>query len=310
MRLVRVSKSSNTKKLAFLGAQAFLTGSICRYVNSAAGFSSLSTTASNRFTNTETMRPSPMIRNNMGTSSTRLFSTADGPTLTNVDKEVSYECFVLRRVDGWFIVWIGNESQVRNEDHLIVFFSFHIIWIKQSISIAKFNLMIHREWKKSLKITSREDEKSRATLSWMSEVSHWIGMLPSERKECVIFTFHVLCVSSWQPFASRSHLFSRWKLRTYHLSIWLAEESEVAQSGKVSPNTITLPLSLIGSQNVFAMDDDEFEIVCGFPKPTPDETLVFSCAAGVRSKNACAYAAQAGYTKLVNYMGGAYEWFA
>eukprot|EP00531_Pseudo-nitzschia_arenysensis_P020041 CAMPEP_0116123070 /NCGR_PEP_ID=MMETSP0329-20121206/4550_1 /TAXON_ID=697910 /ORGANISM="Pseudo-nitzschia arenysensis, Strain B593" /LENGTH=136 /DNA_ID=CAMNT_0003616957 /DNA_START=313 /DNA_END=723 /DNA_ORIENTATION=- len=88
------------------------------------------------------------------------------------------------------------------------------------------------------------------------------------------------------------------------------EESEVAQSGKVSPNTITLPLSLIGSQNVFAMDDDEFEIVCGFPKPTPDETLVFSCAAGVRSKNACAYAAQAGYTKLVNYMGGAYEWFA
>jgi len=200
MRLVRVSKSSNTKKLAFLGAQAFLTGSICRYVNSAAGFSSLSTTASNRFTNTETMRPSPMIRNNMGTSSTRLFSTADGPTLTNVDKE-------------------GMEEIV--EDY---------------------------------------EQGGR-------EESGYVVMD-------------------------------------------VREESEVAQSGKVSPNTITLPLSLIGSQNVFAMDDDEFEIVCGFPKPTPDETLVFSCAAGVRSKNACAYAAQAGYTKLVNYMGGAYEWFA
>ena len=93
-------------------------------------------------------------------------------------------------------------------------------------------------------------------------------------------------------------------------SILGSEESEVAQSGKLSPNTITLPLSIVGSQDVFKMDDDEFEIVCGFPKPKPDETLVFSCAAGIRSQNACAYAAQAGYTKLVNYMGGAYEWFA
>ena len=89
-----------------------------------------------------------------------------------------------------------------------------------------------------------------------------------------------------------------------------SETSEVAQSGKLSPNTITLPLSLIGNQNVFGMDEDEFEIVCGFPKPSPDETLVFSCAAGIRSKNACAYAAQNGYSKLVNYMGGAYDWFA
>lgn len=89
-----------------------------------------------------------------------------------------------------------------------------------------------------------------------------------------------------------------------------SEESEVAMSGKVSPNTHTLPLSIVQSQMVFEMDEDEFEIVCGFPKPTPDETLVFSCAAGIRSKTACAYAAQGGYMKLVNYMGGAYEWFA
>ena len=89
-----------------------------------------------------------------------------------------------------------------------------------------------------------------------------------------------------------------------------SEESEVAGTGKVSPNTHTLPLSILSSQDVFQMDEDEFEIVCGFPKPTPDETLVFTCAAGMRSQNACAFAAQAGYTKLVNYMGGAYEWFS
>ena len=92
--------------------------------------------------------------------------------------------------------------------------------------------------------------------------------------------------------------------------IFLKEQNEVDSSGKVSPNTHTLPLSILGAQQVFEMDEDEFEIVCGFPKPTMDETLVFTCAAGIRSQHACAYAAQAGYMQLVNYKGGAYEWFA
>mmetsp|Transcript_19189 Transcript_19189/g.47792 ORF Transcript_19189/g.47792 Transcript_19189/m.47792 type:complete len:200 (+) Transcript_19189:98-697(+) len=198
MRLLSVSKSSNTKKLAFLGAQAFLTGSICRYVNPAAGFSSLA--SSNRFANNDSIRTSPISsRSTMGTSiSSRLFSSVEG--LTNVDKQ-------------------GMEEIIEDYEQ-----------------------------------GGREESG--------------------------------------------------------YVIMDVRETSEVAQSGKLSPNTITLPLSLIGNQNVFGMDEDEFEIVCGFPKPSPDETLVFSCAAGIRSKNACAYAAQNGYTKLVNYMGGAYDWFA
>ena len=88
------------------------------------------------------------------------------------------------------------------------------------------------------------------------------------------------------------------------------ERNEVAASGQLSPNTQTLPLSMISQQKVFEMDEDEFEIVCGFPKPLPDETIVFSCAAGIRSVQAAQWAAHAGYTKLVNYQGGAYEWFS
>ena len=87
------------------------------------------------------------------------------------------------------------------------------------------------------------------------------------------------------------------------------ETHEIESSGKVSLNTHTLPLSVIGQQEVFSLDDDEFEIICGFTKPAFDETLVFTCAAGIRSVNACSFAAQSGYTKLVNYKGGAYEWF-
>jgi len=94
-----------------------------------------------------------------------------------------------------------------------------------------------------------------------------------------------------------------------YVVIDVREENEIAMTGKVSPNTHTLPLSIMGSREVFELDEEEFERVCGFPKPSPDETLVFTCAAGMRSQQACAYAAQFGYTKLVNYMGGAYEWF-
>ena len=87
------------------------------------------------------------------------------------------------------------------------------------------------------------------------------------------------------------------------------EPMEVASTGSLSPNTINLPLQLLAQQNVFALDGDDFEEVCGFPKPTFDETLVFSCAAGIRSVHAAQFAAMNGYTNLVNYKGGANEWF-
>lgn len=86
-------------------------------------------------------------------------------------------------------------------------------------------------------------------------------------------------------------------------------EDEVAMTGKVSPNTITLPLPAIMQYDLFAMDDDEFEDLCGFKKPSPDETIVLTCAAGIRSVHAANFAARNGYSNLVNYMGGANEWF-
>ena len=86
---------------------------------------------------------------------------------------------------------------------------------------------------------------------------------------------------------------------------------EIANTGKLSPNTITMPLPIIMQYGVFALDDEDFEELTGYAKPGLDETIVFSCAAGIRSVYAANYAAQqGGYSKLVNYMGGAYEWFA
>jgi len=84
---------------------------------------------------------------------------------------------------------------------------------------------------------------------------------------------------------------------------------EIMYTGKVSPNTITLPLPIIMTHNVFALENEDFEEVCGFEKPALDETLVFTCAAGIRSQQAAYSAAKAGYSNLVNYVGGAHEWF-
>jgi rhodanese-related sulfurtransferase len=69
-------------------------------------------------------------------------------------------------------------------------------------------------------------------------------------------------------------------------------------------------LPLIVQKNVFALDEDEFLEVCGFEKPTLEETLVFSCAAGIRSVYAAQIAGMAGYSELINYTGGANEWFS
>lgn len=85
---------------------------------------------------------------------------------------------------------------------------------------------------------------------------------------------------------------------------------EIAFTGPLSPDVKTLPLPLIMQKNVFQLDSEDFEDLCRFPKPEPDATLVFSCAAGVRSVHAANFAAQGGYTNLVNYMGGANEWFS
>ena len=102
MNLFRTSSSSssNANKLALFGAQAFLTGSIGRYLGPTAAFSSVSfgsTTAhSNHFstiaTNGSPLNSSVIVRSSFRGSNSRLFSGMDGPTLTNVDKEVcSYQ---------------------------------------------------------------------------------------------------------------------------------------------------------------------------------------------------------------------------
>ena len=87
------------------------------------------------------------------------------------------------------------------------------------------------------------------------------------------------------------------------------QPQEIAATGKISPSALNLPLALIEDGQILTKSDDDFEALAGFPKPSPNETLVFSCMAGIRSTRASLAAADAGYTNIINYRGGAKEWF-
>ena len=84
---------------------------------------------------------------------------------------------------------------------------------------------------------------------------------------------------------------------------------EIQQTGKLSDVVETLPLPYI-AQGAFAMDDEDFQEAFGFEKPGMDETLVFTCKAGIRSQQAGQLAKMAGYSNIIDYAGGANEWFS
>jgi rhodanese-related sulfurtransferase len=50
------------------------------------------------------------------------------------------------------------------------------------------------------------------------------------------------------------------------------EPHEIEYTGKLSENTVTFPLKKLMQYNAFALDEDEFEEIYGFEKPTPDES--------------------------------------
>lgn len=83
---------------------------------------------------------------------------------------------------------------------------------------------------------------------------------------------------------------------------------EIENTGKISECAYNLPLPVV-SEGAFDKSDQEFEDLYGFAKPSLDETIVFSCKAGIRAMKAANLAAKSGYTNLVSYSGGADDWF-
>lgn len=81
-------------------------------------------------------------------------------------------------------------------------------------------------------------------------------------------------------------------------------------TGTMSEKVHILPLPQIAMMGAFDMDDKSFEAQFNFPKPSAEEdTLVFTCKMGGRSQQAAQLAAASGYKNIINYTGGADDWF-
>ena len=81
-------------------------------------------------------------------------------------------------------------------------------------------------------------------------------------------------------------------------------------TGLMNEKVHILPLPQITMMNAFDMDDKSFESQFNFPKPNvEDDTLVFTCKMGGRSQQAAQIAAMSGYKNIINYTGGADDWF-
>lgn len=85
-------------------------------------------------------------------------------------------------------------------------------------------------------------------------------------------------------------------------------QDEIAATGKLNDVVETLPLPYI-AEGALTMDGEDFKEQFGFEKPSYDETIVFTCKAGIRSASAAKLAQMAGYTDILDYMGGSNEWF-
>ena len=84
------------------------------------------------------------------------------------------------------------------------------------------------------------------------------------------------------------------------------EPHEVLQTGEIGVN---IPLGDIAS-GALGLSPEDFEYEYGVKKPETSFDVAFVCKAGVRSCFAAKIARDAhGYSRVLNYSGGADEWF-
>lgn len=72
------------------------------------------------------------------------------------------------------------------------------------------------------------------------------------------------------------------------------------------PGSINVPLGQVNT--AFQLGAEEFKEKYGGEKPRETDNIVFSCLAGIRSKNALDVATSLGYKDVQNYAGGWQDW--
>ncbi|XP_063167818.1 thiosulfate sulfurtransferase/rhodanese-like domain-containing protein 3 [Candoia aspera] len=91
-------------------------------------------------------------------------------------------------------------------------------------------------------------------------------------------------------------------------AIWLIdvrEKWEIAEHGKI-PGSINIPVGEV--VEALQMDPVDFKEKYNQDKPSNSDHVVFSCLAGVRSRQALAASKSLGFSRVQQYPGGFSEW--
>ncbi|WVQ71182.1 hypothetical protein IAR50_000707 [Cryptococcus sp. DSM 104548] len=90
------------------------------------------------------------------------------------------------------------------------------------------------------------------------------------------------------------------------LVVDVREPDEVAL-GSI-PSAVNLPLSKLKEALDSNFNPGDFQREFAFPKPSPDQNIIFFCRSGKRSANAAELAGERGYKSIRNYVGSWLDW--
>eukprot|EP00760_Papus_ankaliazontas_P017489 PhM_4_TR17285/c0_g1_i2/m.9516 len=82
---------------------------------------------------------------------------------------------------------------------------------------------------------------------------------------------------------------------------------EIEADGGVIPGARVIPLTNLHAA-LCVVGPAEFQRTYRFPRPQPDDPILFYCQDGSRAKKACKLAVRAGYVQVGMYPGGWREW--
>ncbi|WAR61579.1 hypothetical protein PtB15_12B269 [Puccinia triticina] len=88
------------------------------------------------------------------------------------------------------------------------------------------------------------------------------------------------------------------------LLIDVREEAEVIQ-GNI-PSSVNMPMSTF--EKLIELHPDDFIKTVGFPKPKPEQKIIFYCRSGARSAKALEIAKLKGFKNVRNYKGSWLDW--
>jgi rhodanese-related sulfurtransferase len=74
------------------------------------------------------------------------------------------------------------------------------------------------------------------------------------------------------------------------------------------PSSVSIPLSVLKDHLNTTYSEGDFRKEHGFPKPFPQQKIIFYCRSGKRSATACELAGEAGYKNVRNYEGSWLDW--